>query len=245
MERYEPETYGERIAEIYDDLHSWHLDTGTAVDALARLAGRGPVLELGIGTGRLAIPLAKRGLEVHGIDASEAMVARLRGKPGGDRITVEVADFADVPAPGGPYSLIFVAFNTIFALGSQEEQVRCFRGVARHLREDGVFVVEAFVPDVTRFDGGQRVEATKVETDRVELETSTHDRVGQRVLSQHVIVEDGQIKTYPVQIRYAWPSELDLMARLAGLRLRRRLGGWRDEPFIATSPRHISIYEHA
>lgn len=245
MSDYEPSTYGERIAGIYDDLHEWHLDTGTAVEALAALAGDGPVLELGVGTGRIAIPLAERGLSVHGIDASEAMVAKLREKSGGEAVEVVIGDFADVPAPGGPYALVVVAFNTLFALESQEAQVRCFAGVARNLQEDGTFVVESFVPDVARFDRGQRVSVERLEADRIQLEVSNHDPVGQRVLANHVVVEDGRIDQYPVQLRYAWPAELDLMARLAGLRLRSRHGGWREEPFTSESVRHISVYEPA
>lgn len=243
MLHHDPSVYGDRIAGIYDELHDWHLDTGAAVEALAGLAGDGPVLELGVGTGRVAAPLAERGLEVHGIDASEAMVARMREKPGGDRVRVAMGDFAEVRAPGGPYSLILVVFNTLFALQSQEEQVRCFRGVAEALAPGGRFVVEAFVPDPARFDRGQRVEAFRADADRVVLEASIHDPVGQRVASQHVVIEDGETRAYPADIRYAWPSELDLMARLAGLELRHRWGGWKGEPFTAESSRHISIYQ--
>ena len=245
MTDYDASTYGNWIAEVYDELHEWHLDTGSTVEGLARLAGDGPVLELGVGTGRLAIPLAERGLEVHGIDTSEAMVAKMREKPGGDRVTVAIGDFADVPAPGGPYALVAVPFNTLFALPSQEDQIRCFEGVARVLDQGGVFAVEAFVPDVTRFVRGQHVEATKVDVDGFQLDVSNHDPVGQRVLSHHVLVRGGELRTYPVQIRYAYPSELDLMARLAGLRLRSRHGGWHEEPLTAMSTRHVSVYERA
>lgn len=245
MPDHDPSGYGERVAGIYDDLYEWHLDTGSSVEALAELAGEGPVLELGVGTGRVAIPLVERGLEVHGIDASEAMVARMREKPGGDRIRVAMGDFAEVPAPGGPYALVFVVFNTLFALQTQDEQAGCFRGVAGVLAPGGLFVVEAFVPDPCRFDRGQRVEALRVESDLVALETSIHDPVGQRVASQHVLFEDGEVRTYPADIRYAWPSELDLMARLADLELRHRWGGWRKEPFTAESSRHISVYQRA
>lgn len=245
MTDYEPSTYGDAIADIYDELHGWHLDTEAAVEALARLAGEGPVLELGVGTGRVAAPLAERGLEVHGIDASEEMVSRLREKPGGDRVRVAAGDFAAVEAPAEAYSMVFVVFNTLFALASQDEQAGCFAGVAERLAEDGVFVVEAFVPDLARFDRGQRVDVTRVETGRVVLDVSMHDPVGQRVVSQHLIIEDRRIRQVPVELRYAWPSELDLMARLAGLRLRSRHGGWGEEPFTASSPRHVSVYERA
>jgi hypothetical protein len=180
---------------------------------------------------------------VHGIDASEAMVARLRMKPGGDRIPVTIGDFADVPIEGR-YTLVHVVFSTLFALLTQEAQIRCFRNVAAHLAEDGVFVVEAFVPDISRFDRGQRIGTERVEIAEVWLELSRHHRVEQRVESQHVRLSDKGVRFYPVRIRYAYPSELDLMARLAGFQLRARFGGWRHKPFTAESGTHVSVYEH-
>jgi SAM-dependent methyltransferase len=242
MQGYDATTYGERIADIYDELYEGMLDTESTVEFLADLAGEGPVLELAIGTGRVALPLSGRGVEVHGIDASEAMVEALRAKDGGDRISVTMGDFAEV-AVEGRYDLIFVVFNTLFALTSQEEQVRCFRNVAEHLENDGHFVVEVFVPDLARFDHGQRVSADRVEVDRVVLEASLHDPVGQRVVSQHIVITESGNRVVPVHIRYAWPSELDLMARLAGLRLKDRWAGWRGEFFTADSVRHVSVYE--
>ena len=241
---YDVSTYGERIADIYDDLPRLPANTERAVAFLAAVAGRGPILELGIGTGRLALPLVQRGFAVHGIDASPAMVAKLRAKPGADRITVAMGDFADV-AIGGRFTLVFVAFNTFFGALTQDVQVRCFRGVAEHLADDGVFVIEAFVPDLTRFTHGQRTGATHVGTDAVYLETSIHDPVAQRVRSQQVVITQQGVRLYPVEVRYAWPSELDLMARLAGLRLRERWGGWSREAFDASSGAHVSVYERA
>lgn len=235
-------TYGERIADVYDRWPRLPANTERAVEFLAAAAGRGPILELGIGTGRLALPLAHRGFAIHGIDASPAMVAKLRAKPGGDRITIAMGNFADMAIPGR-FSVIFVAFNTFFGLLTQDDQVRCFRGVAEHLSDDGVFVIEAFVPDLTRFTHGQRVGVTDLDTEAVYLETSVHDPVAQRVRSHHVVITDGAVKLYPVEIRYAWPSELDLMARLAGLRLRARWGGWSREAFGASSGAHVSVYE--
>lgn len=237
---YTNATYGERVAEIYDD---WYSDYDeAAVELLAELARGGRALELGIGTGRVALPLARTGIEVHGIDASPAMVAKLRAKPGGDRVPVTIGDFAEVGV-GGEFKLVYVVFNTIFALASQEEQVRCFRNVAARLAPGGAFLLEAFVPDVTRFTGGQVNRATVVTADRVELDVSRHDPVEQRVVGQTVRITDGAVRLYPVQLRYAWASELDLMARLAGLRLRHRWGGWRREPFTAESTKHVSVYE--
>jgi len=245
MAEYGPETYGERWAEVYDD---WigrygmpaHVDD--VADALSRMAGSGPALELAIGTGRVALPLAARGVEVHGIDASEAMVAKLRTKPGGHDIRVTVGDFADV-AVDGDYPLIFVVFHTFFVLPTQEEQVRCFANVARHLTPGGVFVIEAFLPDVSAFDRGQRIDAASVETDALHVEGSRHDAVAQRVDAVSVVVQDSSIRVLPVQIRYAWPSELDSMAQMAGLRLYQRWGGWRHEPFTSESAYHVSVYE--
>jgi SAM-dependent methyltransferase len=241
MEGYGPATYGDRIADTYDELYAETLDTDRAVEALAELAGGGPVLELAIGTGRLALPLAERGLEVHGIDVSERMVARLRAKPGGDAIPVTMGDFAEVPVER-EFALIFVAFNTLFGLLTQEDQVRCFVNVAKHLAEGGVFVVEAFFPDLARFDRGQRTQVTQVDANRVMFDASRHDPVEQRIDSQHVVISEDGTRLYPVSIRYAFPSELDLMARLAGLELRERWGGWTREPFTADSGRHVSVY---
>ena len=241
---YDVSTYGERIAEVYDQSPTLPATTERAVEFLAAAAGRGPILELGIGTGRLALPLVQRGFVVHGIDASPAMVARLRAKPGGDRVTIAMGDFADMPI-AGRFSLIFVAFNTFFGLLTQEAQIRCVAGIAEHLTDDGLFVLEAFVPDMTRFHQGQRVGATSVGTDAVTFETSIHDPVAQRVHSQHVVFTEQGVRLYPVEVRYAWPSELDLMARLAGLRLRERWGGWSREAFGASSGTHVSVYERA
>jgi SAM-dependent methyltransferase len=211
---------------------------------LAELAGRGPVLELAVGTGRIALPLAERGIEVHGIDASEAMVARMRSKPGGDRVPVTIGDFAEVSIEGR-YALVYLVFNTLFALQTQEAQIRCFANVEAHLAEGGAFVVEAFVPDLTRFDRDQRVETQRVGLEEVWLGASRHYPVEQRVETTHVLMRDDGIRVYPVQLRYAFPPELDLMAQLAGLQLRARFGGWKGESFTAASGLHVSIYERA
>lgn len=242
MSAYDETTYGERIAEVYDDWHTGVFDEQATIAALKDLAGAGPVLELGIGTGRIALPLAALGLEVHGLDASAAMVAKLRAKPGGERLPVTIGNFAEVGVDG-VFSLVYVAFNTFFMLTSQEEQVRCFANVAAHLTAGGRFVIEAFVPDQTRFIRHQITQVTNVETDCVKLEASQHDPVNQRCISQHVVISEAGIKLYPIEIRYAWPSELDLMGRLAGMRLCERWGDWRREPFTAASGSHISVYE--
>jgi SAM-dependent methyltransferase len=244
MEGYRPETYGDRIADVYDAMMAGQADPADCVDRLAELAGPGPALELGIGTGRVALPLAARGVRVHGIDASAAMVERLRAKPGGDRVDVTLGDFAGVPVEGG-YRLVYVVFNTFFGLLTQDDQLRCFAEVGSHLAPGGAFVLEGFVPDLSLHPGGQSVRTTHLGPDQVRLDLARHDPVAQRVDFQHVLLTEGGIRLYPGSIRYAWPSELDLMARLAGLRLRERWGGWRREPFGADAGLHVSVYEHA
>jgi SAM-dependent methyltransferase len=246
-EDYGPATYGDRIAEVYDE---WYASSDRAAPAdeivafLRALAGEGAALELGIGTGRIALPLHASGVAVHGIDASEAMVAKLTAKPGGDEIPVTIGSFADF-ALDQRFSFVFVVFNTFFALESQDEQVACFRAVARHLGDGGVFVMEAFVPDLTRFQRDQTVGAVEVATDLVKLDVTLHDPVAQRSTTQHVVISEDGIRLYPVNVRYAYVSELDLMARLAGLRLRERWAGWRKEPFGPGAQRHVSVWERA
>lgn len=241
VEDFEVATFGERHAEIYDDL-SQREDTAATVDFLAQLARGGPALELAIGTGRVALPLAARGVRVDGVDISPSMVAKLRAKPGGDQISVTIGDFADVPLPGS-YRLVFVVFNTLFNLPTQEDQVRCFDSVATHLTEDGSFVVEAFVPDfLKRLRDDQYVDAEAIGLDEVRLDVGRHDPVTQRLEESHLVLSPEGVRLYPVVTRYAWPSELDLMARIAGLRLKNRWAGWNQEPFNATSRRHVSVY---
>jgi SAM-dependent methyltransferase len=200
---------------------------------------RRPRLELGVGTGRVAIPLAERGVEVVGLDASARMLERLRTKT--DRVRGIHGDMADVEADGA-FELVYVVFNTLFALLTQDEQVRCFANVARRLAPDGAFVVEAFVPDPGRFDRGQRVQAISVGPDTLELEASVHDPVAQTVTTQKLLFGGGETELLPVQLRYAWPSELDLMARLAGLTLRERYASFERRPFTVTSGSHVSVY---
>lgn len=242
MNEYIASTYGDQLADVYDQWFGTYEEA--AVDVLEELARGGRALELGIGTGRIALPLAARGIEVHGIDASEAMVSKLRARPGGDSIAVTIGDFTDAQAEG-EFSLVYVVFNTIFALLTQEDQVRCFRNVAGHLAEGGTFAIEAFVPDMTRFPGGQEVRAHTVTTEQISLQVTAHDPVRQRLRSQFVVFNNNELKLYPVEIRYCWPSELDLMARLAGLRLRHRWGNWNRGEFNSRSEKHISVYERA
>lgn len=244
MKRSATDAFGEQMAAIYDRWYGTRRadeSTPQAVAFLADLAAGGRVLELAIGTGRLALPLAARGLSVHGIDASEPMVAKLREKPGGADLPVTIGDFADV-AVEGAFDLVFLAFNTLFNLTSQEDQVRCFRNVARHLTEDGAFVLEAFVPNLAAFVDGQAVRVVHTADDATVLETSQHDPVAQRVHYQYVELRPSGVRIHPIPMRYAWPGEIDLMARLAGLERRERWSGWDRSPFTASSANHVSVY---
>jgi SAM-dependent methyltransferase len=238
---YQDSTYGDRIAEVFDARAP--TDGEAAARFLKVFAGQGPALELGVGTGRVAIPLTRTGVDVYGIDASRAMVDRMRSAPGGDVIRVQMGSFADFSFETR-FSLVYVVFNTFFGLLSQEEQVSCFAATARHLLPSGVFVMQAFIPDVRRFDAReQRVSVDRVGVDEIDLETSTHDPVAQRTNSQRVVIRGGTIRQYPVRIRYAYVSELDLMARLAGLRLRERWSDWDRSTFTSASGTHISVWE--
>ena len=241
MRDFDPfRAFGEEVAATYDD--SPRGDEAETVACLARLARGGPALELAIGTGRIGLPLAARGIRVDGIEISPAMVARLCAKPGGDRIAVTIGDFADVPVDGA-YRLIFVVFNTLFNLLTQDDQVRCFENVAAHLAADGAFVVEAFVPAyLIRLRDDQYVDAERIEVGEVRLDIGRHDPVAQILDESHVILTREGVRLSPIVTRYAWPSELDLMARIAGLRLEHRWSGWQQEPFTAASRRHVSVY---
>ncbi len=241
MNDYSAATYGDRIAGVYDEFYKPG-NVAERIDVLAELAAGGRALELGIGTGTYALPLAARGVEVHGIEASTAMVTELRAKAGGESLPVTIGDFADV-AVEGAFSLVFVINNTFLMLTSQEEQVRCFANVASHLDESGVYLVHAFVPDVSRYDENQHLRASLPDLASVRLDVSIHDAVNQRLDFRHVHLTEDGIRMYPGRLRYVWPAELDLMARLAGLRLRERWGDWQRAPFTAQSGSHVSVYE--
>lgn len=241
MDEYDQTTYGGRISGIYDELYSEFDER--SIDTLTELAQGGPALELGIGTGRIALPLQQRRVEVHGIDASKAMLEQLRAKPGGEDIPISLGDFGEV-AIEGQFCLIYVVFNTFFALLTQAAQIACFENAAKRLSSHGVFVLEVFVPDMTRFTDQQTFRTTQLGEDRIQLEASRHDPVSQHVTSQHIFITGEGTRFYPVKLRYAWPSELDLMARLAGMELKHRWGDWDRSEFTADSGKHISVYGH-
>lgn len=232
-------SFGEDVAATYDD--SPRGDEAETVACLQRLAGGGPVLELAIGTGRIALPLAATGLRVDGIEQSAAMIARLRAKPGGAAIAVTRGDMAEVRV-SGRYRLVYLVFNTFYNLLTQDDQVRCFDNVARHLDEDGVFLVEAALPGPQYRVVEQYVDAEAVELGKVVLDVGRYDPVTQLLDECHVTLAPDGIHLFPIVTRFAWPSEMDLMARLAGLGLQARWGGWQREPFTARSSRHVSVY---
>ncbi|MEV4538513.1 class I SAM-dependent methyltransferase [Asanoa sp. NPDC049518] len=238
----DPAFFGDRYADEYDDHNE--LDPTAAVAFLADLVPTGArVLELATGTGRVAIPLAALGVTVEGIEGSTAMVRRMRAKPGGAAIRTVVGDMADLAGLDGPYDLAYLVYNTLFNLTSQERQLDCFRNVARVLAPGGRFVVECFVPDVTVFDHGQRVLTRALTEDSVSMAYELHDPVAQTVTFQRVTIDAGGTRLSPLLLRYCWPSELDLMARLTGLRLVDRYDGWDRRTFTAASRKHVSVYE--
>jgi SAM-dependent methyltransferase len=210
------------------------------VDLLADLAGHGAALELGIGTGRIALPLARRGIRVHGIDLSEAMVARLRAKPGAQQIGVTIGDFATTTVEGR-FTVAYLVFNTIMNLTTQDGQVACFQNVAAHLEPGGCFVIEVMVPALQRLPPGETVRAFNLSA--TELGFDEYDVASQGLISHHYTVVDGDLEVFSPPFRYVWPSELDLMARLAGMTLRERWSGWKREPFTSDSTKHVSVWE--
>ncbi|MEM8923220.1 MAG: class I SAM-dependent methyltransferase [Actinomycetota bacterium] len=234
--------FGETVARHYDEgsperFSAEELDP--TVDLLAELAGDGRALELAVGTGRVALPLAARGVEVAGIDLSRAMVARLRAKPHGDAIAVTVGDMATTRVDG-EFSLVYLVFNTINNLVTQDAQVDCFCNAAAHLAPGGRFLVETLVPDLRRLPPGERYVAFSVSDEHMGIEE--YDVVNQRSISHHLWLVDGVGRRNAVPFRYAWPAEFDLMARIAGLRLESRWGDWRRSPFTAESDRHVSVW---
>ena len=230
--------FGEDVAATYDADEADRFasdELGPTVDLLVELAGDGPALELAVGTGRVALPLSARGVEVHGVDLSEAMLARLRAKPGAERVRVAAGDMTTTRVGDG-FALVYLVFNTVMNLTTQDAQVACFANAAAHLRPGGAFLVEVTVPDLQRLPHGERFRPFAVTDDHVGIDE--YDVVTQRVVSHHV--SPGHRADVP--FRYAWPAELDLMARLAGMRLEHRFADWSRAPFTATSERHVSVW---
>ncbi|MEV5957073.1 class I SAM-dependent methyltransferase [Streptomyces sp. NPDC051987] len=241
----DPALFGEVWADDYDERTT--LDPAPAVDFLAALAPGGRALELAVGTGRVALPLAARGLRVEGVEGSPKMAARLRGKPGGDGVPVTVGDMADVPVKG-PFDLVYLVYNTLFNLLEAERQQDCFRNVARVLGEHGAFVIEAYVPDPAPAGRpGRRghVEVLEITEESATIEVYRSDLAGQRFHSQKITFDADGVHLRPHAERYCWPAEIDLMAARAGLRLDRRLADWSGRPFGPDSTGHVSVYRPA
>lgn len=241
MRGYHDASYGDAFADVYDDWYADISDVDATVRTLVTLAGDGPVLELGVGTGRLAIPLAAAGVDVHGLDSSEAMLAQMAAKPGGDAVHAHLGEMVG-GLPDGPFGLAFVAYNTFFNLLTEAEQRACFAAVTERLREGGVFVIEAFVPGATH-DPAAAVTVKSVTVDRVVLSVSTSDPTAQRAEGQYVdITEAGGVRLRPWSIRWVTPAQLDEMAAAAGLHLLHRWEDFTTAPFDADSPRHVSVF---
>ena len=235
--------FGEQVAARYDELSDEMFAPSVvdpAVDFLAGLAGEGDALEFGIGTGRIALPLAQRGVRVKGIDLSEAMVERLRAKPGGAEIEVEIGDFATTTVAGS-FTLAYLVFNTINNLTTQDAQVACFENAAAHLEPGGCFVIEVGVPNLQRLPPGETVRPFRVTPTRLGFDE--YDIAAQGLISHHFRVVGDRLEARSIPFRYVWPAELDLMARIAGLTLRERWSGWKREPFTSESTKHISVWE--
>ncbi|EWM67621.1 methyltransferase [Micromonospora sp. M42] len=235
----DPGLFGRLWADTYDG--PGNPDPAPAVDFLAPLAEGGPVLELAVGTGRVALPLAARGLTVEGVEASPEMVAHLRAKPGGADLPVTIGDMADVPV-AGPYRLVFLVFNTLFNLVSEERQAACFRNVARVLAPGGAFVIETFVPDPADFDRDEQVQVREVTEDSATIRVHRYDRAAQTFVRQTVTFDASGVHLKPFAMRYAWPDQVDELAERAGLRLTERYADWDRSPFDADSRSHISVY---
>jgi SAM-dependent methyltransferase len=237
------DTFDEAVARSYEAKWPELFDPAVvdpAVDFLAELAGTGPALELGVGTGRLAIPLSRRGVGVHGIDLSKAMVAQLRAKPGSDEIAVTIGDFATTRV-GGRFRLAYLVRNTITNLTTQDEQVACFGNVAAQLEPGGCFVIEVYVPELRRLPPGETIHAFTLTPTHLGFEA--YDVATQVAFSHHYWVVDGRLEPRSTPHRYVWPSELDPMARLAGMTLRERWSDWHRAPFTSDSRSHVSVWE--
>jgi SAM-dependent methyltransferase len=240
----DPAAYGDVMADIEAQPFNDPGDADEAVEFLADLAGDGPVLELGLGLGRMAVPLAARGLRVHGIEASDRMVTLLRRREGADRVRVHRGNFAEVSVEGR-FRLIFAVFNTFLCLGTQEEQLRCFQRAAAKLEAGGHFVLQAFVPDPARLAAGHGLSVERVDRDILVLSTARIDMAAQRIHAAYVVLGSEGSRFYPFELRYAWPSELDLMAHAAGLERVARYADWDRRPFGNGSPFHVSVYQRS
>jgi len=240
MKDYRASTYGDKVADIYDKEYG-DFDP-EMIERIFEFAPNGSAFELGIGTGRVALPLLKKGMKVDGIDSSISMVNKLKAKPGSKNISIQIGDFSKFQT-AKKYDVVFVVFNTFFSLLTQDDQISCFKSVYNALKPDGKFIIEAFVPDPARLAKGQTTMISDIEQDSVSMEYTMYDVADQMVTSQLVRISEKGIKMVPIIIRYAYPAEFDLMAKLTGFELSERWANWKKEPFTSKSGFHISVYK--
>jgi SAM-dependent methyltransferase len=240
MKDYNVSTYGDKVADVYDERHGDY--DAEMIERIYELAPNGSAFELGIGTGRVALPLSKRGMRVDGIDSSKSMVRKLKAKPGSKKISVQIGDFADFKT-AKKYDVVFVVYNTFYGLLTQDNQISCFKSVHNTLKNGGKFVIEAFVPDPARIAKGQVINVTDLEKDNVSIACNTFDVSSQTADCQLVTISETGIKLVPIVLRYAYPAEFNLMAKLRGFELSDRWANWKKEPFTSNSGFHISIYK--
>jgi len=241
MKGYKASTYGDKAAGTYDERHIDYFDPDM-IERIFEFAPNGSAFELGIGTGRVALPLSKRGMKVDGIDSSKLMVKKLKAKPGSKNISVQIGDFADFKT-AKKYNIVFVAYNTFYGLLTQDDQINCFKCVCNALKTGGKFIIEAFVPDPARLAKGESSLIEKIEDDSVWIGYTLYDVADQKVTTQLVTISENGIKMVPIMLRYAYPAEFDLMAKLTGFELSERWSNWKREPFTSSSGFHISVYE--
>jgi SAM-dependent methyltransferase len=240
MKDYNASTYGDKVANVYDERHGDY--DAEMIERIYELAPNGSAFELGIGTGRVALPLSKRGMKVDGIDSSKSMVRKLKAKPGSKKISVQIGDFADFKT-AKKYDVVFVVYNTFYGLLTQDDQISCFKSVHNGLKNEGKFVIEAFVPDPARLVNGQNINISDIEKDNVSVAFNLFDAASQTISCQLVRISEKGINMVPIVIRFAYPAEFDLLAKLTGFELSERWANWKKEPFTSNSGFHISVYK--
>lgn len=241
MSTYHPSEYGDTWASEYDKVFEGRNNLQDVTRFLLSRVGNGSAVEFGIGTGRMSFGLAEAGVKVYGIDASQEMLNILKSKPSGQQIHTVVGNFVDTKFDD-KFSLVYILCSTLFMLESQKDQVECIKNAAKHLTSDGTLVIECFVPDPSRWVRGQTSFVSSLDNEAVDFLVAVHDPVHQLIRNQHIYLSNGSVQLKPIQLRYAWPTEIDLMAQVAGLKLTERYADYDESPFIGTSTHHVSVY---